>query len=461
MALSRVSFGYNEEQPLFADVTATAGPGARIGLIGPNGVGKSTLLKILAQELEPTGGQVENTFYPRACYWDPAADQLSWGQAAYQQLSALLILGAAVILLDEPTRHLDRRHRRQLADWLLRQPQAVQIIVSHDLEFLDWICTETWHLTSEGLRTAELPPSQYLAACFADAEASARRYHQQQEWVHRLEDDIRQTKEQARITEEHTNSSSDRRLAKKVAKKARSREKRLNHLKESGELLDAPRDPHVLRYTWRHVEPLTGTLLRVEAGALGWLGDRLLENLYLEVRAQDRIAVTGDNGAGKSSLVEALINRFGGWHTGRWRYPERGFGYVTQVFDGRPTDTTWSYFSRRSRLSEGFGRAWLQSYGFSAQHLAAPASSLSQGEQVKLAIAAWSASGAALLILDEPEHHLDWPSLQAVSRGLSEYPGALLVVSHQPRFLTDLGMVRHWNAADRAVSQAVWNPEDL
>lgn len=455
LTLGHVSFQYSEDRRLFRDITASAEAGQRVALIGANGSGKSTLMRILAGDLQPSQGTVNNPFLPSSAYWDPEPDTLSWGQAAWHQISTLLREKPALLLLDEPTRHLDYRRRRQLAAWLARLRETTMVVISHDLDFLDATATHTWHLTSDGLSSFALRPSQYLDQQQTEQLSYGRRYQQQQEIITRLEHDIRDTKEQARRTETGTKDSGQRRYAKKVAKKALSRENRLEHWKESGEMLEAPRDPHVLRYTWDHVRAVQGTLARVEDGVLGWQ-EPVLRALFLEMKARDRIAVMGDNGSGKSSLLEAMIGRFAGFIEGRWRYPSVPFGYVSQVFDGDPADTTWSYFSRRSELADGMGRAWLQSYGFLEPHLVSSVRDLSHGEQVKLQVAAWSASGVGLLIMDEPEHHLDWPSLDAVSRGLSQYPGTLVVISHQLRFLHSLAVDTLWEVAEGTVQVSPW-----
>lgn len=454
--LSRVSFGYTDDVPLFSNVTCSIEPGQRIALIGPNGSGKSTLLRLMAGEIEPASGHVDNRLSPRGVFWDPEADALSWGQAAWRQLSALLVQDPALLLLDEPTRHLDYRHRGQLAQWLVRLSHTTMVIVSHDLAFLNQVADATWHLESGILTTADLPPLDYLDRRQAERQSYVRRYQQQQETIRRLEQDIRTTKQQAQHTEATNHDSSARRLAKKVAKKATAREHRLEHWKDSDEMLEALRDPHVLRYTWEHVPVVSGTLVRVEAGSVGWASP-VLRDLYLEVRAGDRIGVMGDNGAGKSSLLQALLGHYAGTTQGRWRSPTVDYGYVSQVFDGQAGDSAWSYFSRRSQLATGLGRAWLQSYGFAAYQLSESVRSLSHGEQVKLQVASWSASGVPLLILDEPEHHLDWPSVESVSRGLSQYPGALIVVSHLPGFLNSLGIRVLWRASQGRVQVVPWS----
>lgn len=459
IVLSKMSFQYADQPWLFENVSATVSPGDRVAVIGPNGAGKSTLLKLILGSVESSAGHIRRDFEPVRCVMDPAANGQSWGQAMWTELTRALLSDPALLLLDEPTRHLDLSHRRQLAEWLRRKPGLAVICVSHDLDFLDAVATHTWHVAPGEFRTVDATPSAYLRQCEQERAAYQRRYGQQQQQIVRLEADIRETKEHARSVERGTIDSGQRRYAKKVAKKALSREKRLEHWQRSGEVLEAPRDAHLLRHTWNHVRCGTGPVLRVEGGSLGYASP-ILENVFLEAQAGERIALVGDNGTGKSSLLEAVLGRFPGWQAGRWRMVESP-GYVRQVFGAGDTGACWEYFRKRSALADGFGRAWLQSYGFQERHLTQSVQSLSHGEQVKLQIAALAAAGWPVLALDEPEHHLDWPSLESVSQGLAGYPGTLLVISHQPRFLAQLGMTTVWRIMGRAVESEPWGEQSL
>ncbi len=454
LILSHVAFGYPNEHELFRDVSAQVQPGERIAIIGANGAGKSSLLRVVSGQILPTQGQVSNTLYPMGYYEDPISDRESWGQSAWRALSQVISLRPSLLILDEPTRHLDYRHRVFLAEWIGCLEDAAILVVSHDLAFLDQVATHTWHLQDGGMTMAALPPRAYLRQRQEDEKGYRRRYRDQQETLRRLEQDIHGTKEQARHSERLTHDSTQRRYAKKVAKKAKAREKRLDHWKSSAAFLDAPRVPHQLRFVWDHVAHVSGRLIHLENVSCGWTAP-VLEGLYLAVVAGERIGIMGDNGSGKSSLLEVLSGSFPGWVSGRVHTSAR-IGMVSQVFQVGPDVSVWGYFRKRSVLSEGYGRAWLQAYGFSENHLPRPAMDLSHGEKVKLEVASLAAEGVPLMMLDELEHHLDWPSLESIVEGLKGYPGTLLVVSHQPEFLAKLGMTKRWSVKQGQVAEEPW-----
>lgn len=454
LILSHVTFGYPNDDPLFHNVSAKVQPGDRIAIIGANGAGKSSLLRVVAGQILPTQGHVSNTLEPIGNYEDPVSSRESWGQSAWRALSQAITQSPALLILDEPTRHLDYRHRVTLAEWLRRLEDTAILVVSHDLAFLDQVATHTWHLHDGGITMASLDPSAYLRQRQEDEEGYRRRYRDQQETLRRLEQDVYETKEQARHSERTTHDSTQRRYAKKVAKKAKAREKRLDHWKSSDGFLDAPRVPHRLRFVWDHVVPESGRLVHLENVSFGWTTP-VLEALYLAVIAGDRIGIIGDNGSGKSSVLDVLRGVFPGWVLGRVHTSAR-IGMVRQVFQVDPGVTVWDCFRQRSALSEGYGRAWLQAYGFSENLLGRPAMALSHGEKVKLDVASLAAEGVPVMMLDELEHHLDWPSLESIVEGLKDYPGALLVVSHQPDFLAKLGMTKRWWVKQGHVIEEPW-----
>ncbi|POB11049.1 ATP-binding cassette domain-containing protein [Sulfobacillus sp. hq2] len=386
---------------------------------------------------------------PHAAFFSPQEEDVSWGQATWKQISDLLIEKPSFLVLDEPTRHLDLSRRRQLSRWL-NQTGYTMVLVSHDLDFLDAVANRTWHLDGGKLRTSDGPPSDYLETLQLERDSYKRQYSQQQRRIRALKEDIAETKRQAQRTESETHSAGSRKKAKKVAQKARARESRLNHYAKSGEQLEPLKEDHSLRYTWDHVAASSGVIAKLESVSLDW-SSPCLENISLEVRAGERIGITGDNGSGKSTLLNAILGRFPGTISGYVR-PVKEYGYIGQVFHRPRCQTSWEFFQDHSSLPHGMGRAWLQSYGFKERQLFSSLATLSDGELVKLQIAAWSAAGVGVLALDEPEHHLDMLSLDTISHGLRQFPGTMLVVSHHPRFLTELGVNLIWHVADRRVT---------
>lgn len=325
------------------------------------------------------------------------------------------------------------------------------VLASHDIDFLDSVANRTWHLNGGKLRTSDGPPSRHLEALRLETTAYERRYGQQQKRLQTLREDVAETRKQAVRTEHESHNAGARKKAKKVARKARARESRLEHYLESGEQLAAPKEPHLLRYTWDHVAKSSGVIARLERVSLGW-GPPCLQEVSLEVRSGDRIGITGDNGSGKSTLLNTILGRFQGFTSGYVRPVAEGYGYIAQVFHPPKNKTCWQFFEEFSTLAPGLGRAWLLSYGFRERQIFSSADNLSDGELVKLQIAAWSAAGVGVLALDELEHHLNMFSLETISHGLKQFPGTLLVISHCPHFLEELGVNVTWYVADKRVA---------
>lgn len=435
---------------LYQKVSLTAEAGEPIALIGANGTGKTTLLKILAGALRPDQGSIRNPFGDPAWYHDPDPGLTgSWGQRAWMTLEACLRTDPRFILLDEPTRHLDDTHQEALARWLLRLSHSLQIIVSHDLAFLNQVATRTWWIRNHVIEDFGGPPEFALQMVEQQEQAYRRAFEAQERETRRLFTDIQATKEQARRTESGTIDSDQRRLAKKVAKKAKSREMRLTHRMESEEYLKAPLDAHSLRFTWDHIEVVPRVVWRVEDGEVGWTHP-LLRHLWLTLKGGDRVRVTGPNGSGKTSLLGAMCGNVGR-RAGYFHGPLGTIGRLYQVVDAETTDVL-TYFRRGIRLPMGRDRAWLQAYGFSAKHLSQQVSELSDGERMRLNLSRLTATGVPTLILDEPEHHLDEDSLEAICRGLRRYPGTLVVVSHHETLCNSLGLSIRWHVDQGTVA---------
>jgi ATPase subunit of ABC transporter with duplicated ATPase domains len=371
---------------------------------------------------------------------------LSGGEAARALLAGVLLARPTVLLLDEPTNHLDIDGLAWLEAFLAGFPGAV-LVVSHDRRFLDATVSQVLELEGGALHAYE---GGYTAYREEKARRRARlelAYEAQEKRRRRLEADIHATAGYALRTERTAGGpGSDRlkRYAKKVAKKAQVRERRLRRELETEQHVEKPR--HVGRLKVELASSAGGRLVaalrRVTAG---WDGVPLLRGADLAVHGRDRIAITGPNGAGKTTLLAVLDGTL---------EPLEGevvrpVGAATIPQGSLPADVPAVAFIR-SHASVGVGEArrLLGHFGLEGAAALRPLGRLSPGERARTAIAAMVAAKAELLLLDEPTNHLDFASLEVLEAALRDYPGAIVAVSHDRAFLDAIGTDRRYEVRE-------------
>jgi ATPase subunit of ABC transporter with duplicated ATPase domains len=388
---------------------------------------------------------------------DASLERLSGGEQARALLAATLLGEPGVLLLDEPTNHLDADGLAWLEGFLGAFDGAL-IVVSHDRRFLDAVVT----------RIVELRPhtglESYEGGYTAYRDERARRRQRREELAEaqdkrrrRLEADIASTQGYARRTEATAGglgSDQLKRYAKKVAKKAKARERRLDREMASTDWVELPREPDPLRLKLgaaadrgRRVVGLRG----VEA-ARG--GRRVLEGVDLALYGGERIAITGPNGAGKTTLLALLLGTLA---------PQAGEVDVAadvRLLPQRPhelaaTGPLLPWFRRHARrgMDEGEARTLLAHFGLDTAAVHRPLERLSPGQRSRAAIAAIVASGADLLLLDEPTNHLDFDTLEVLERALQASPSTIVAVSHDRWFLDAIGCERTLDVRDGHVSE--------
>ncbi|HET9739768.1 MAG TPA: ABC-F family ATP-binding cassette domain-containing protein [Solirubrobacteraceae bacterium] len=382
---------------------------------------------------------------------DAPLGTLSGGEAARALLAGVLLARPTILLLDEPTNHLDLDGLAWLEDFLEQFPGAV-LVVSHDRRFLDETVSGVLELEGGELHAYEGGYTAYREEKSRRRDRLALAYEAQEKRRRRVEADITATRGfaiRSETTASGLGSDQQRRYAKKVAKKAQSRERRLRRELDSDQHIDKPRHATALKVELEGggAGRLVGALRGVTAG---WDGQPLLDNVDLTVHGRDRIAVTGPNGAGKSTLLALLV---GDLEPLAGTVERPGRTAVLPQGTLPPEPPAVAFVRARGEVGEGEARRLLGHFGLEGADALRPLGSLSPGERARVAIAAMVASRAELLLLDEPTNHLDFASLDVLEAALRDYPGAIVAVSHDRAFLEAIGSRRRLVVRDGTVAE--------
>jgi ATP-binding cassette subfamily F protein 3 len=347
------------------------------------------------------------------------ASTFSGGQQSRLMLAKLLLESPDVMLLDEPSNHLDIETTEWLENYLSRQPVAM-IVVSHDRYFLDKVITKTWELNEGNLEVYPGNYSQYWRLRTEKAKVLERQAERQEEKAAQLEAYIRKYG------------------AGQRAKQAKDRERKLERLE--GERVETMREIVGPIMGFEEVER-SGDIV-IEARKLTKAYDKpLFTDLNVAILRNQCIGVMGPNGSGKTTLIKTLIGQEKA-DRGEVKLGHRvQVGYHDQGLQSLSPSTTvvravWP--DDDPEWVEGDVRSLLGRFGLSGEIVFQTVGQLSGGEKAKAALARLCATGANLLVMDEPTNHLDIWSCEALERSIKEFEGTVLVVSHDRYFLNQV-----------------------
>ncbi len=497
-------------KPLFENVNVKFGEGYRYGLIGANGAGKSTFMKILCGALEPSAGNVSKDPHERmaylrqdqfayedmrvldvvmmgheemwaamqerdAIYANPEATEDDYMKAAElehhfaeyggytaEARAGELLLGVGIptaqhdgpmsqvapgwklrvllcqalfanpdiLLLDEPTNNLDINTIRWLED-VLNARESTMVIISHDRHFLNQVCT---HMADLDYGKITVYPGNYDD--FMEAAAQARERQS-----------AANAKAKERIAELQTFVRRFSANASK-AKQATSRLKLIDKLKPE-DVKPSSRQYPWIRFEYDEKEKLHRQAVEVENLSFAYPGSdrKIFNNLTFTINAGEKIAIIGENGVGKTTLLKLLMGelqpQFG---TLKWAEKAKP-GYYAQdhsaLFQSDISLTDWIAEDARDSAGEGGDvetliRGTLGRLLFSGDEVKKPVKVISGGEQGRMLFGKLMLQRGNVLIMDEPTNHLDMESIEALNSGLEKFPGTLVFVSHDREFVSSL-----------------------
>lgn len=486
---------------IFSNISFSVPDNARIGLVGPNGAGKTTLLKIMTGQQEPTSGQFtinkglkvgyiaqENALdenktiwdemltvfdnlieknkritkmqeqiaehpededllkrYDQLAYdfeqeggftyqaeiksilngfnfkentWQKVIGTLSGGEKTRLAFVKLLLQKPPVLLLDEPTNYLDL----DTLDWLeafLKNYQGAIITVSHDQYFLDHLANQIFELNFGKLTTFKGNYSQYVKERELMDNQQEAAYEKQQEKIKKEEEFIQKNLVRASTT-----------------KRAQSRRKALDKM----ERIKAPKHKQKVRINFTSDRPSGKEVLIAKDLTIGYPDKTMVSDIDFQVNKNDRVAIIGPNGIGKSTLLKTIMKKLEP-KDGSIKYgASLDIGYYDQELqslDPSKTvlDTIWD---RHKTMPEKDVRSILASFLFTAEDIDKTVGQLSGGQKARLTLTVLSLEKDNFLLMDEPTNHLDIEAKEVLEQALDNYDGTLLFVSHDRYFINEL-----------------------
>jgi ATPase subunit of ABC transporter with duplicated ATPase domains len=415
------------------DLSLAINPASKIGLVGPNGVGKSTLLRILAGVDEPDEGVVKRTpanlsvaYLSQARAARNPPSNHSPGQAARAAIEQIAAARPDVLVLDEPTNDLDAAGLAYL-ERLVASHTGGLIAASHDRAFLE-LMTLTVSFEAETRRVSVFQGGWSEFA----AERERAKARQDANYASYSSELDRFDEHAAKMRTWQQRGYGQGRKKKKTRDVAKALDQRRSRIEQ----VEKPWSAWQLQMRLTSEKRSGDTVASLERAVIERNGFTL-GPLDLELRFGDRLAVTGPNGAGKSTLLAGILGDAPLIAGGRRVGPATRFSTLPQVGGpfSSPAATLLDTFREQTDAAIEDARALLAKFGLGPAHVSRLCTSLSPGERTRAALATIVARQANTLILDEPTNNLDLAAIEQLESALRTFDGTVVLVSHDRRFL--------------------------
>ena len=363
---------------------------------------------------------------------DEPLGALSGGEVARAQLAAVLLARFDVFLFDEPTNDLDFAGLDRL-ERFVRNLRGSVVVVSHDRDFLDRTVGRVVELDEWTHHATEFPGgwSEYEQARANQLRRQTEAYGAYEGEKARLEEQLRRMQQ---WEERGYGQGRKKKKTKDVKKSIGGRIERLG-------TVEKPYEPWELRLELVPQTRSGDVVVRLEAAVVE-RGSFRLGPLDLELSWADRLAIVGPNGSGKTTLLDAILERVPLAEGTRRLGPGVVLGEIAQQRSELAYGHLLQAFRNAADVNEEAARTLLAKFGLGADHVLRDASTLSPGERTRALIALLAARGVNCLVLDEPTNHLDVAAIEELERALDAFPGTVLLVTHDRRFLAGFRSTR-------------------
>lgn len=449
------------------DVKLDIKQGGCIGIVGANGEGKSTLLSVLANELEPSEGFVQwfgnhPTFYYFKQHVPPAQEkdsfdlqgshkwlvpknrsfeQMSGGERMKQRLVQAFSNHVQLLILDEPTNHLDQPSLQELITQINRYKGTV-IVVSHDRHFLDEVATDIWEIEHQMVKAYEGNYTTYRAQKEERRKAQAHLFEVQQKKIARIDEQIASlqnwsAKAHTQSTKQEGYKEHYRVKAKRMDTQVRSKRKRLEDEKAKADI-NRPIEEKEVSFSIEANRKQGNRVIESKQVSKVFGSHILWKDASFTIKQGERVALVGPNGCGKTTWLRMLMGEEP-YEGELWKTKAMRIGYLRQSIDDLPEEKTpEEWFAPHDFDSRGTIQTLMTNLGFGKDHWRLPIGLMSMGERLKLKLMAFMLEQKDVLLLDEPTNHLDLPSREQLEETLALYPGTIIMVTHDQYFLNKI-----------------------